>query len=238
VTVRAGQAKQVASADRTVVEVVSESIGTPCIPEDVSDLVTPPSDYEEPLINGRPCLTEVEVLGWCRAAHGPLINSASAAEICRLSNDALLQSPHWQDRYKEQRKTNPSQQRMDRVVQALRTLLADLPPVIAVSKDVGGDVTLIEALLDLIQKHRPLVEKHQPAPGRRASLEGTVATNIGKRIQSIWTAEHPDRAPSKAAVDDFVGQAMRWVGVPREVNALARTRRRRTQSTLINVRKE
>jgi hypothetical protein len=199
---------------------------------------TPPSDYEGPLVNGRPILTEADVHAWCTASHGPQISCARAAEICRSLNDALLFSWRWQDRAAEQRRTNPSTQRMHGVAKALRTLLADLPQIIAHSKVVGADVTLTEALLDLAEKHRPVAEQYQVTPGRPLSLEGNVATKIGKQIQEIWAAEHPNHRPRKAAVDAFVVYAMTWLGAPHEENALARARRRRTQYPPIYVRKQ
>jgi hypothetical protein len=193
-----------------------------------SDPSGPPPEYEGPLVNGRPALTETKVQAWCIAPRMPQISSAGAAEICRLLNDALLFSWLWPDRAAKQRQANPSTQWMGRIARALRTLLNDLPQLIADSKVAGREVTLTETLLEHVEKHRLIAEKYQTAPGRPVALEGNMATNIGKKIQEIWAAEHSGRAPRKADVDKFVAHAMKWLGAPHEECALARTGRRRT----------
>lgn len=188
------------------------------------------TDDGGPLINGRPVLTVQDVQNWCHSAHMPVLSDTAAAEVaCQLNHAALLRT-QWAPEFAELRKTNPSTKRMCRIADALATLRNDLPGVLDDSRAIkpDDDVSLTEALLDLVQKHQPIIDKFPHARGRPRDRAGNIAANIGKLVLKLCD---PSR-PSAKAHDAFVACAMAWLlpHLPTDA-AISRNRRRRAQRT-------
>ncbi len=181
-----------------------------------------------PLVNGRPALTIRAVQSWCRSAHMHGVSDTAAAEVaCQLNHAALLRT-QWSPEFAELRKANPSTKRIRRVADALATLRDDLPGLIDDSRAAkpDADMTLTEALLDLVQKHQPILDKHPLARGRPRDLAGNVAANIGKLVSKLCDSRHI----TTKAHDAFVASAMAWLLQNRPTDtAISRNRRRRAQ---------
>jgi hypothetical protein len=181
---------------------------------------------EGPLINGRPVLTIEVVQSWCRAASMPGLTNSAAAEMARELNDATLLRAQWAPEFAKLQKANPSILRMRRIASALATLRGDLPGLLDDSRAGGADVSLTEALLDLVQKHESVIDKYRRARGRPDDLTVKVATNIGRMLRKQFTSV---RVTAKAH-DAFVACAMAWLlPNPPADTTISRNRRRQTK---------
>ena len=180
------------------------------------------TDNDRPSVNGRSALTIQEVQDWCR--HMPRLSDTAAGKVaCELNHAAFL-CAEWAPEFAEQRRANQSFQRMRRIADALATLRNDLPKLLDDSRAVNADVTLTEALLDLVEKHGVVIDKHRHAPGRPSELAGNVAANIGKLLSQLYDPG----SVTKKARDAFVARAMAWLTQnPPTDTAISRNRRRR-----------
>lgn len=186
------------------------------------------TDDGGPLINGRPALTIPEVQSWLRSVHLSGLDQDAATKVTQQLNHAALFRFMWAPEFAEQRKANPSTQRMRRVADALATLRADLPGVLHDSRVVNpdNDLSLTEGLLDLVTKHQPIVDMHKKTRGRPNDRAGNLASNIGKLVVKLAEPDHV----TKKALDGFVAKAMSWLsqGGPQD-GAISKNRRRRAQ---------
>ncbi len=188
---------------------------------------TTETDHWGPLINGRPILEIQDVQRWCRSAHIPCMNDTAAAKVAGKLNLAAALRTQWAPEFADFRKANLSTQRMGRIANALATLLNDLPGVLKDSRAVkpDADVSVTEALLDLVQKHKPIIDKYRHRRGRPRDLAGNVAANIGTLVTEL--CDDPNRITEKAR-DAFVTDAMAWLLLDPPANsAISRSRRRR-----------
>jgi hypothetical protein len=184
------------------------------------------ASQEGPLINGRPALTIEDVQSWCHAASMPGLCGPAATEIARELNNAALFRTLWAPEFAELRKANPSTKRMHRIASALATLRDDLPGLLDDSRLVGSDVSISEALLDLVRKHDVVIDKYRRARGRPDDMTVRVATNIGRLLRK----QSPSTRVAKAQ-DAFVACAMAWLlPNPPTDTTIARNRRRRTKN--------
>ena len=184
------------------------------------------TDENGPLIDGRPALTVQEVQSWCHSAYMPNLDDIAAAEVARQLNHAALLRSEWAPEFAELRKANPSMQRLHRVAGALATLRSDLPGMLDGSHaiDPNADMTLTEALLDLVQKHQLVIDEYRHTRGRPYDPVVTIAANIGRLLSKLCD---PGCGTAKAH-DAFVAKAMAWLSQnPPADAAISRNRRRR-----------
>ena len=186
-----------------------------------------PTDDGGPLINGRPALTIPEVQGWFRSVHLSGLDKEAATKVARQLNHAALLRFMWAPEFAQQRRANPSTQRMRRIADALATLRADLPRVLHDNRAVkpDTDLSLTEALLDSVTKHQPIIDMYKTTRGRPNNPAGNLAANIGKLIVKLAGSNHV----TKKAVDGFVANAMSWLSQGTAADAaISKNRRRRT----------
>jgi hypothetical protein len=177
------------------------------------------------LINGRPALTIRDVQNWCCAASMLILSDIAAAELARELNHAAFLPSEWSPEFADSRKTNPSMNRIRRIASALATLRDDLPGLLNDSGAISADVSLTEALLDLVQKHGPVIDKYRPAQGRPEDLTVKVTANIGKLLRKV--CDSPGVAAK--AHDAFVACAMAWL-LPNPPSDATISRNRRRQA--------
>jgi hypothetical protein len=189
-----------------------------------ADEITP--EYEGPLVNGRPTLTGAKVQDWCRSAHLPILHDDAALKLAGELNNLEFLRVLWASEFSELRKANPSAQRMRRIANALAILNSDLPALLRDNRAIkpDADLTLTEALLELVRKHQPIVDKHRLTRGRPRELTGNVTANIGKLVVKLCDQGRV----TKKSRDAFVSIAMGWLlpNPPADI-AISRNRRRR-----------
>ncbi len=161
------------------------------------------------IINGREPATVELIQSWARAAHGPPLSDEQATALARDVNYALLFSQEWRDENRAGRENNPSLIRLRRVADALRTLKANLPGVIAESRrgSRSGDVSATESLLDLVDRHSKIIEYCPPrGRGRAISLEKNLSTNLARKVGLAW-----EGVATTASADAFASIALSWL---------------------------
>jgi hypothetical protein len=184
------------------------------------------ADDGGPLINGRPALTIPEVQSWFRSVHLSRLDEEAATKVTQQLNYAAFVRFMWAPEFAEQRKANPSSQRMARIAGALATLRDDLPAILLDSRipNPDNDLSLTEGLLDLVRKHQPIIDMHKTTRGRPNDRAGNLAANIGKLVVELAGPNHV----TKKAVDGFVAKAMSWLSQGNAPDAaISRNRRRR-----------
>jgi hypothetical protein len=184
------------------------------------------ADDGGPLINGRPALTIPEVQNWFRSVHLSGLDEEAATKVTQQLNHAALFRFMWAPEFAEQRKACPSSVRMGRIAGALATLRDDLPGVLDDSRVVNpdNDLSLTEALLDLVTKHQPIIDMHKKTRGRPHDPAVNLTANIGKLVVE---RAGPGRV-TKKALDAFVAKAMTWLSQRTAADAsISKIRRRR-----------
>lgn len=161
------------------------------------------------IINGREPATVELIQSWAAKAHAPQLSDADAAAIARDVNHALFLESEWRDEYRASREANPSNIRLRRIADALQTLKADLPGLIAESRrgNRSGDHSLTEALLDLVDRHSAIIDYCPPrGRGRVVSLEKNLSTNLARKVRSAL-----GEAATSKAVNAFAAIALSWL---------------------------
>jgi hypothetical protein len=168
------------------------------------------------------------VQGWLRSVHLLGLNEEAAIKVTQELNNAAFLRFMWAPEFAEQQKANPSAQRMRRIADALATLRDDLPGVLHDSRVINPDIdlSLTEALLELVAKHQPIIDAQKKTRGRPTNRAGNLAANIGKLVAQLSDS---DRV-TKKALDAFVAKAMVWLSQGTAADAaISKNRRRRAQ---------